>query len=90
MDNPVPGAGEREAFEAWAFSNGFDISFSDGLYWDHETEIAWLSWQAALAAAAPAPAGEPPAAPEAGDEMRGRDVPTQESDGRLWSSGRPR
>ena len=56
MDNPVPGAGEREAFEAWAFSNGFDISFSDGLYWDHETEIAWLSWQAALAAAAPAPA----------------------------------
>lgn len=37
----------REAFEKWALSEYFDLTYIEGDYSDHETEIAWFAWQAA-------------------------------------------
>lgn len=61
---------DREQFEAWAVSEGYDVSVTsdhavmiDGVYAEGDTYSAWKVWQAALASVQRSPAGK-----ESGDE----------------------
>jgi hypothetical protein len=60
---PLPVAqGEREAFEAWAGPQGFNIDHyyddTDGCYHRASTRWAWIAWQAARATAPSATTAE--------------------------------
>jgi len=50
---PAQAVSEREAFEAWAHAQGYEVKSlkPDGRYWSSHTHQAWKCWQARAALA---------------------------------------